>query len=127
MFGVAPGANFKSKQSTRDSQGLFVWLEIRKFAPARPHDQANFRIATPALVMLFLPLMADPRALDAVRRIERALARIEAAASRPAPAVPPGEAPEEFERLREAHDALRRQVAGAIGQIDRMIETGERR
>ena len=77
--------------------------------------------------MLFLPLMADLRALDAVRRIERALARIEAAASRPAPAAPAGEAPEEFERLREAHDALRRQVAGAIGQIDRMIETGERR
>jgi hypothetical protein len=25
-----------------------VWLKIRKFAPARPHDEANFRIATPA-------------------------------------------------------------------------------
>ena len=72
--------------------------------------------------------MADPRALDAVRRIERALVRVEAAASRPPNAVAEaGEAGEEFERLREAHDALRRQVAGAIGQIDRMIETGERR
>jgi len=78
--------------------------------------------------MLFLPAMADPRALDAVRRIERALARVEAAASRPpAAAAEAGEPGEEFERLREAHDALRRQVAGAIGQIDRMIETGERR
>ena len=72
--------------------------------------------------------MADPRALDAVRRIERAFARIEAALARPAPAAAEaGDAFEEFERLREAHDALRRQVAGAIGQIDHMIETGERR
>ena len=72
--------------------------------------------------------MPDPRALDAVRRIERALARIEGAAERPAPAAAdPAESGEEFQRLREAHDALRRQVAGAIGQIDRMIETGERR
>ena len=77
--------------------------------------------------MLFLlPAMADPRALDAVRRIERALARVEAAAARPAPPAA-AEPAEEYERLREAHDALRRQVAGAIGQIDRMIETGERR
>ena len=77
--------------------------------------------------MLFLlPAMADPRALDAVRRIERALARVEAAAARPAPPAA-AEPSDEYERLREAHDALRRQVAGAIGQIDRMIETGERR
>ncbi len=76
--------------------------------------------------------MAHTRALDAIRRIDRALARIEAAASRPPPAAAgagadAGETSEEFDRLREAHDALRRQVAGAIGQIDRMIETGERR
>ena len=70
--------------------------------------------------------MADTRALDAVRRIERACARIEAAAS----ARPPSPAPaasDEFERLREAHDALRRQVAGAIGQIDRLLDSAERR
>ncbi len=71
--------------------------------------------------------MPDPRALDAVRRIEHALARIESAAGRPAPAAAgPTESGEEFQRLREAHDALRRSVAGAIGQIDRLIETGER-
>ena len=71
--------------------------------------------------------MADARALDAIRRIERALSRVEAAASRrPAPAPSASEA-EENERLREAHDTLRRKVAGAIGQIDRMIEAGEAR
>ena len=71
-------------------------------------------------------LMADERALEALRRVEHALARIEAAGSRPAPA---GEsAPsEEFERLKDAHDSLRRRVAGAIGQIDRLIEAGEAR
>jgi len=69
--------------------------------------------------------MADARALDAVRRIERALARIEAAASRPAAAAPDAPSPAEFDRLRQAHDALRREVAGAIGEIDRMIEAGE--
>ena len=69
--------------------------------------------------------MTDARAIDAIRRIERAVARIEAAAATPAPAA--DENPVEFERLRQAHDALRRQVAGAIGQIDRMIETGEAR
>ena len=70
--------------------------------------------------------MADPRALEAVRRIERALARIEAAASRPASAAP-AEPPEDYERLREAHHALRQRVVGAIGEIDRLIETGEAR
>ncbi len=69
--------------------------------------------------------MADARALEAIRRIERAVARIEAAVARPP--SPAADTSEEFERLREAHDALRRQVAGAIGQIDRMIESGERR
>ena len=64
--------------------------------------------------------MADPRALDAIRRIERALARIESAATRPSPAAQP---PEDYERLRDAHDTLRRSVAGAIGEIDRMLET----
>ena len=70
--------------------------------------------------MLCREAMADTRALDAIRRIERALARIETAARRPAP---PAEPPEDYGRLREAHDQLRRTVAGAIGEIDRMIET----
>ena len=68
--------------------------------------------------------MADTRALDAVQRIEAALARIEAAAARPAPA-PASESSEEFERLRDAHRALRRKVAGAIGEIDNLITAGE--
>ena len=69
--------------------------------------------------------MADTRALDAVRRIERAVARLEAAISSPPP--PGAESGEDYQRLREAHDVLRRQVAGAIGQIDRLIESGGRR
>ena len=75
--------------------------------------------------MLCAVEMGDPRALEAIRRIEQALARIEAAASRPAPA--PAMPSEEYERLKEAHDALRRRVSGAIGQIDRLLETGEAR
>ncbi len=69
--------------------------------------------------------MADTRALDAVRRIERAVARIEAAVARPS--AEGGASDDDYQRLREAHDSLRRQVAGAIGQIDRMIESGARR
>ena len=76
--------------------------------------------------MLCAVEMGDPRALEAIRRIEQALARIEAAASRPAP-VPAAQPSEEYERLKEAHDALRRRVSGAIGQIDRLLETGEAR
>ncbi|HEX8639722.1 MAG TPA: hypothetical protein VF704_01060 [Allosphingosinicella sp.] len=72
--------------------------------------------------------MADTRALDAARRIERAFARIEAAlARRSAGGSDTAESSEDFQRLREAHDTLRRQVAGAIGQIDHLIEIGERR
>jgi len=66
--------------------------------------------------------MADPRALDALRRIERAIARIEAAAERPAPPPQPSQ---DFDRLRDAHNALRRRVAGAIEQIDGLLETAE--
>ena len=68
--------------------------------------------------------MADDRALAALRRLERALARIEAAADRPAPAPAPtaSAASEDYARLKEAHDSLRRRVAGAIGQIDQLID-----
>ena len=68
--------------------------------------------------------MADPRALDAIHRIEQALARAESAAARRRP-PPPAEPPEDYTRLRQAHDSLRQRVAGAIGEIDRMLETGE--
>jgi hypothetical protein len=64
--------------------------------------------------------MADPRALAAIARIESALGRIEAAARRPV--GEPGE-DGEVRRLREAHEALRGKVEGAIGQIDRLLAT----
>lgn len=70
--------------------------------------------------------MADQRALDAISRIERALARIEAAASRPAAPAASAQDDEGYQRLHEAHATLRARVAGAIGEIDRMIANGER-
>ncbi len=42
---ITPGANFKSNKHT-SFIGWLVWLKIRKFAPAQPCGQANFRIAT---------------------------------------------------------------------------------
>ena len=70
-----------------------------------------------------MPLfMADQRALAAVRRIERALARVEAIDSTPSPASNGND--EEMERLRSAHDRLRHQVSGAIGQIDKLLQSG---
>ncbi len=69
--------------------------------------------------------MADQRALDAVSRIERALARVEAAASRPVSLSDPQDS-EDYRRLSAAHDALRTRVAGAIGEIDRLVAAGER-
>jgi hypothetical protein len=63
--------------------------------------------------------MGDARAHDAIARIERALARIEAAG------VGPGEGssdPAELARLRAAHETLRARVEGAIGQIDRLLD-----
>jgi hypothetical protein len=69
--------------------------------------------------------MGDQRALDAIGRIERALARVEAAATR-AQAAQRGDAAagsQELERLRGAHSALRSRVEGAIGQIDRLLDT----
>ena len=67
--------------------------------------------------------MADQRALDAVARIERALARIEAAAARPAPSGDD----EEHHRLQARHDAMRSRVTGALAQLDALIAAGERR
>ena len=70
-------------------------------------------------------LMGDQRALDAIGRIERALARIEAASTRAQTSATSGGAGlEELDRLRGAHSALRSRVEGAIGQIDRLLETG---
>jgi hypothetical protein len=68
--------------------------------------------------------MSDERSSFALSRIERALARIEAAASRPAPAPPPAPDTDELERLRAAHLALRERVGEVIGQIDALIGEG---
>ena len=66
--------------------------------------------------------MAEDRAIEAIRRIEGALARIEAAtANQPEPRND-----EELMRLREVHHALRGKVEGAISQIDRLLAAGER-
>jgi hypothetical protein len=64
----------------------------------------------------------------AIARIERALARIEAAASRPAPPPPPHQpAPDDgaAEELRRAHQALRSRVQSAITEIDGLLAEGE--
>jgi hypothetical protein len=63
--------------------------------------------------------MSDERSLNAIRRIEQALARIEAAAGRPT-AAPNDDG--EFTRLRDAHRRLRERVQGAIEEIDRLLE-----
>jgi phage shock protein A len=65
--------------------------------------------------------MSSERAIEAMERIERAIARIEAAAA--AQSVAPREEGE-LERLREAHQALRGQVEGAIEQLDRLLANG---
>jgi hypothetical protein len=69
-------------------------------------------------------LMADQRALDAINRIERALARIETAGAVAQDAAPEGAT--ELEQVRGAHQALRMRVEGAIGQIDRLLDAGAR-
>ena len=66
-------------------------------------------------------LMGDTRALDAIARIERALARIEASGRKSSQS---SSDPAELVELRGAHQALRARVEGAIGQIDRLLETG---
>ena len=65
--------------------------------------------------------MTSERAIEAMERIERAIARIEAASAAPrAPARDDGE----LARLREAHQALRGHVEGAIADIDRLLANG---
>ena len=66
--------------------------------------------------------MSEERALAAIARIERALARIEASAEQRA-ASPRAEP--ELRQLRQVHEALRGRVEGAIAQIDRLLATAE--
>lgn len=64
--------------------------------------------------------MGDSRALDAIARIERALARIEASGRKSSQSTSD---PAELTELRQAHAALRARVEGAIGQIDHLLES----
>ena len=66
--------------------------------------------------------MPDQRALAAVRRIERALARVEGVASQVSTEAKGDE--KELARIRSAHEHLRQQVSGAIGQIDKLLQSG---
>ena len=64
--------------------------------------------------------MAHEKAMQAIGRIEQALARIEAAAEQRHAALRDiGELLE----LRQVHQALRGKVEGAIAQIDRLLAT----
>ena len=70
--------------------------------------------------------MADQRALDAIAPDRAGAWR----GSRPPPRSPHAAgAPIRggAEQLRDAHQALRARVEGAIGQIDRLLETGRQR
>ena len=70
--------------------------------------------------VLFPDLMKDERAFQAIERIDNALARIEAAATRH-----PARDDNELRELREVHQALRGKVEGAISQIDRLLATAD--
>jgi hypothetical protein len=67
--------------------------------------------------------MGADRALQAIGRIERALARIEGSAARPQPA--PQGSSQVDERLAAAHETLRGKVEAAIAQIDELLGAGE--
>ncbi len=68
--------------------------------------------------------MADIRAMEAIDRLERALARVEGAVGKTP--VPDARDDSELIELRQVHQSLRSKVEGAILQIDRMLEAGER-
>ena len=67
--------------------------------------------------------MGDEKAQAAITRIERALARIEAASSRPPSMAAGGDAA--AAELRRAHEALRGKVEGAVAQLDRLLAGSE--
>jgi hypothetical protein len=75
------------------------------------------------------PRMGDERVEAAITRLERALERVEAAASRQprqgAPAQTLFDGDEAIE-IRARHQALRGKVEGAIAKIDSLIHSAER-
>jgi hypothetical protein len=70
------------------------------------------------------PAMGDEKVIELIGRIDRALARIEAAAR---PHAPPAPTPDDgrVAALEETHRALRARVESAIAQIDRLLDAGE--
>ncbi len=62
--------------------------------------------------------------MQAIGRIERALARIETAATKTPEPAPRDKG--ELRQLQEVHHALRGKVEGAISQIDRLLAEAER-
>jgi hypothetical protein len=70
------------------------------------------------------PPMGDERVIELIGRIDRALARIEAAPRSPAPSQAPAD-DSRAAALEEAHRALRGRVESAIAQIDRLLAAGE--
>lgn len=67
--------------------------------------------------------MGQERAAAAIERVERALARIEAAAGNPRNTESGNN--QELSELRTAYRALRSRVEGAVGQIDRVLAAAE--
>src|SRR3954470_15314168 len=70
------------------------------------------------------PPMGDERVIELIGRVDRALARIEAAAQRPVPPQVPAD-DSRAAALEAAHRALRTRVETAIVQIDRLLAAGE--
>ncbi len=67
--------------------------------------------------------MGDDRVVELIARIDRALARIEAASDRSAPSQRGDDG--RAAALEEAHQVLRSRVESAIAQIDGMLASGE--
>ncbi len=62
--------------------------------------------------------------MEAIDRLEQALARVEANTARARAPEPRDDS--ELIQLRHVHQSLRSKVEGAIAQIDRMLEASER-
>ncbi len=69
--------------------------------------------------------MGQDRATAAIERVERALARIEAAADNRGSGESGNN--QELSELRSAYRTLRSRVEGTVGQIDRLLATAEQR